>query len=209
MKTVGPHHEKPKGTDSEETFRRIFDKYRFIVFGFFKKHGFLIQDCEDLVQQSFLQIYQSLGTFRHEVPYNIWIHRVATNVYRNKVREKLSAKRSGIEISYDELVRRQKIQETVTAAGIADAKHSHDPQWSEPLDRLLERECLGMLTRTLDSLPGQMRRCVDLRMQGYSFIEIGVTLGISPQTAKVQLFRARKSLKRRLAEHYAIEPQGE
>jgi RNA polymerase sigma factor (sigma-70 family) len=68
----------------------------------------------------------------------------------------------------------------------------------------LGKEMKELLTRTVDGMPAQMRRCVRLRVfQDLDYDEIAEILQIAPATVKVQMFKARKRLKVELGEVFA------
>ena len=72
------------------------------------------------------------------------------------------------------------------------------------LRRLLGEETKELLSRAVDGLPAQMRRCVRLRVfQDLDYEEIAEILQISPSTVKVQLFKARKRLQAELGESFS------
>lgn len=67
---------------------------------------------------------------------------------------------------------------------------------ADPEVRSLERERLSGMIAAVSRLPPQMRRVRILRIQGYTFREIGELLQISEGAAKKLDFEARKALKR-------------
>lgn len=180
------------GADREECFRRLFEEMSIIIFAFFRKRGFSPEECEDLLQETFLAAYTGLDRFRREVPFDIWLFEVATNIYRKMLRRRAAKKRKGREISLDG---------SVPGGRFDDGPGLGERSWARAaptaLRSVLAKEGLRRCYRTLDELPTQMRRCMRLYLyHGYSTDQIATILQISPATVKVQLFRARKRFRK-------------
>ncbi|MCP3960335.1 MAG: sigma-70 family RNA polymerase sigma factor [bacterium] len=190
------------GADPEGNFRRLFDRYSAILFAFFRKRGLSPEQCEDLVQETFLAVHNGLGGFRREVPFASWLFELAANAFRKGLRRKVAGKRRGYEESLDGW--RGSSHSTQQPAAAVDTASFGQPPWtpqtpSAALRGLLGKEKLRAVLEGLDQLPAQMRRCAILGWcDGYSNHQIAALLQISPQTVKVHQFKARKRLRERL-----------
>lgn len=188
------------GIEPERNFKNLFDHYSGILFAFFRKRGMSLEECDDMVQESFLAVHRGLANFRREVPFENWLFELATNVFRKKLRFHSAKKRSGQEELLSDLVG---ARDDVEGTGATDPEELVAVSWAPrippaALRRLLGKERLRSVLRGLDELPPQMRRCAVLAWcDGYSNQEIAILLKISPQTVKVQHLKAR----RRLQEH--------
>lgn len=171
------------GEDREESFRFLFESYHRPLRRFFARKGFPPDVCLDLTQETFLRIYQGLGTYRREARFETWLYRVATTTYLKRLRARATEKRSGKEVSTEAL-------ETTR-----DVLKVRDRQ----LDDVLSDEAQAALRVAVDELPPQMRRCLKLRVyHELSYREIAAVLRVSIQTVKAHLFQARGKLKQRL-----------
>ena len=65
-------------------------------------------------------------------------------------------------------------------------------------DRYLDKELLERLEELLLQEPERTRKIVKLRMEGYSFYEIGKCQNISESSARVIYFRAKEKLRQNL-----------
>jgi len=190
------------GTGREECFRRLFDRYSSHLYGFFRKRGFPPDRCEDLVQDTFLAVHRGLAGFRREVPFRIWLFELAANAFRKELRRGSAQKRDGREEPLD----------AGDGDGEGEPTAEGEPPESRPaptaVRRILGRERLRAIAAGLEEMPPRMRRCAVLGWyHGCSNREIAELLGISPQTVKVQQFRARKKLLEQLG--HLLEGGGE
>lgn len=173
------------GHDPETNFRYLFERYYGAVFRFFQRKGLLGEDCRDLAQEVFFAAYRSLPSLREPSTFPSWLYRIAGNVFARELERRYAQKRgrdSGAEV---------------------DNEHVPDETHPGPLEALLENERLSKLTEAMSGLPKQMRRCVQLRVaEGSSYEEIAAVLGLSINTVKVQLHRARHDLAEKLSGYF-------
>ena len=82
---------------------------------------------------------------------------------------------------------------------------SHEPPdhsyASNPEQQAVQRDRVELVKRLMDNLPEKQRSCMQLRdMEGKSYKEIAQVLGISEQQVKVNIFRARQTIKEKCIE---------
>lgn len=186
------------GAGREESFRLLFDRFYWPLFRFFEHRGFSTEECQDLIQETFLRVHRGVDAFRGEARWEHWLFRIAANTAVKAVRYRAAAKRAGDAVPWEET-------ETVGSSPPATAGgSSHGAEAPAPLRRLLDKEMTELLSQAVTGLPAQMRRCVRLRVfQDLDYDEIAELLQISPSTVKVQLFKARKRLQRELGDIFA------
>jgi RNA polymerase sigma-70 factor, ECF subfamily len=181
----------------EESFRNLFDRLYWPLFRFFERRRFSREECQDLIQETFFRVYQGIGTFRGEARIEHWFFRIAANTASKALRHQAAAKRSGREVSCEA----EDVGDSPPTAAAGSPRGADAPA---PLRELLGKEMRELLTRTVDGMPVQMRRCVRLRVfQDLDYDEIAEILQIAPATVKVQMFKARKRLKLELGEVFA------
>lgn len=183
------------GAGREESFRTLFDRFYWPLFRFFEHRGFSKEECQDLIQETFLRVYRGIEAFRGESRWEHWLFRIAANTAIKALRHRAAAKRAGQEVP---LEGEDEGDLPATAAGGSPCGTA------EPLRQLLGKEKRDLLTRAIEGLPAQMRRCVRLRvLQDFDYDEIADILQLSPSTVKVQLFKARKRLQMELGDGFA------
>ena len=168
----------------EEAFEQLFREHHRSVVGFFAGRGCGPEERSDLAQETFLRAYRTYGSFRGEAKPLTWLLTIATNLWRNRIRDANAAKRDADEVSLS-------------------SAHAVPASGAGPLGDALSDQRRRLLRDAIADLPPQMQRCVWLRVyQDMNFRDIAELLGISVGTAKSQVSLARKRLGSALAEHY-------
>jgi RNA polymerase sigma-70 factor (ECF subfamily) len=171
----------------EESFRLLFNRFYRPLFRFFERRGFSTEECQDLIQETFLRVHQGMDAFRGEARWEHWLFRIAANTAVKALRHRGAVKRSGQAVPLEEM-----------------GEEGSPPTQAAALRRLLGQEMKELLSQAVAGLPPQMRRCVRLRVfQELDYEEIAEILQISPSTVKVQLFKARKRLLKELGDSFA------
>jgi len=139
-------------------------------------------DAEDLTQETFVRVFRSLHTYTPGT-FEGWLHRITTNLFLDQAR------------------RRQRIR--MDAMGDDDERYESTDGLATP-ERAFEHGNLDHdVQRALDDLPPEYRAAVVLcDIEGLSYEEIAVTLGIKIGTVRSRIHRARARLRESL-EHRA------
>jgi RNA polymerase sigma-70 factor (ECF subfamily) len=145
------------------------------------------QDAEDVVQETFLQVYRNLERFRGESKLFTWIYRITVN---NSLQLKRKLNRAYID-SLDDKIEQFKndIPDEVTG-------WERDPEKRylyEELLREIRRECCHFMTFRLTD---EQRVVYILRVVlGFSLDDISAILQIGKGTVKTRLHRAKVNLR--------------
>ena len=177
--------ELQQGNDIEVNSRRIFSRYYGWVRRFFTRRHFSLERAEELTQETFLQAFQRLGSFRGDGTFESWLFAVAANGLRNEWRSLSRQKRDAPEISLDVELPRGGLPEV-------------DEGVASPEGIALHKERLMSVMRAIELLPKKPRDCLRLRLAGYDYAKIAELLKLSPSTARVHVHTARKRLRETL-----------
>ena len=171
-------------SDSQQDFPTLYAEYYPKIVGYLRR---LVGDAEaeDVAQEAFVKISRSLDGFRGESQLSTWIYRIATNAamdYHRKPSSQLSTRTVDLpdedDFSSDELALLQD-----------DA-----PLPDTALIRNDMSECIRGL---VDGLPDNYRVVLMLgELEGFTNAEIADILGLSLETVKIRMHRARRHLKK-------------
>jgi RNA polymerase sigma-70 factor (ECF subfamily) len=148
-------------------------------------------DARELVQEAFLRVYRSLGSFQGGSSFFTWLYRIVTNLSIDLLR-----KPSRRDVELDEA---REIDE-------ADIPLLSRIDGADPLDVIRRGEIRNKLEAALDALPVYHRGVIVMReVEGLSYEEMAEAMGVSKGTIMSRLFHARQKLQRALADCYAEE----
>ncbi len=171
---------KAINTGRPERFEALVRKYQQMVFNFGMRMCGEPRDAEDLVQETFLNVFRYLEGFRFETRFKNWMFRIATTACLKKKRKPKHAPER--ELSLEAFMPRE-----------GDELPDETPEWARaPLAQVLNEELSRHLTQAIIDLPKNYRTVVALRdMEGFSTEETAQILDISSANVKVRLHRAR------------------
>lgn len=73
---------------------------------------------------------------------------------------------------------------------------------STPYERTVEREKIRIVRDLIDNLPEKQRSCMQLRdIEGKTYKEIAAILGVTEEQVKVNIFRARQTIKQQFQQY--------
>jgi RNA polymerase sigma-70 factor (ECF subfamily) len=147
------------------------------------------REAEDVMQQAYVNAYAHLRQFDGRAAFATWLTRIAANEAIARVRRRRR---------YEPLD-----SETEGMPEIFTSKRPADPE-----REAFGRELGGLLEAAVDALPDGSREVFVLRqVEGLSTAETAASLGISEDTVKTRLSRARAALRRELFERAGLAAQ--
>lgn len=142
------------------------------------------EEARDVVQMTFVRVWENRERFDERWSPNTWIYRIATNLAIDHLRSRQSRERSA------EPVRHHLLR-------MADAATRGD------LSRLHQAEVAGIFRELAQRLSTKQRMVFLLReVEGLSSQEVADVVGCRESTVRNHLFNARKLLRRALHERY-------
>ena len=161
-------------------FEKLVTEYEKAVYAIAQRMTGNPEDAADMTQETFIKAYNSLGSFRGDSKFSVWLYRIANNVCLDFLRSRSRKPTVSLSVEDDEGEENQ--------LDVAD--ESQSPELL--LERGLTRDAVR---RGLDTLPPDYKQILLLReIQGLSYEEIASALGIDLGTVKSRIFRARKKL---------------
>jgi len=96
-------------------------------------------------------------------------------------------------LSLDRLRKKENSNDSLEDVNIAEPVASSNPQ-----DRMIAEDKIKLVKQIVDGLPEKQRSCIQLRdFEGKSYKEIAEILEISEEQVKVNIFRARQTVKQK------------
>ena len=143
-------------------------------------------EAEDAAQETVINAYRHLASFRGEAKFSTWLTTIAINEGRKKLRKSKGASEDSIE------EQAESHEGDYTPAPLTD--------WREiPLEALERKELREALRVAVAELPDIYRQVFTLRdLEELNIEETAQALGINPGAVKVRLHRARMMLQKRL-----------
>jgi RNA polymerase sigma-70 factor (ECF subfamily) len=150
------------------------------------------EEADDLAQDVFLKVSEALSTFRGESTLSTWVYRIATNSALDKLRSRSSAHVSEVPLDAEN-----------------PAAIDRSPDAERLVFRMEMRDCLDQYIETLQ--PSYRSVFVLSEIEGLTNPEIAQALGISLQTVKIRLHRARQRLQIQLRHrcHFSRDARNE
>lgn len=154
-------------------------------------------DAMDVLQDTFLQVYRRVGSFRGESRFGTWLYRIATNaaLMHNRVRA------------------RQRAESLETFLPGFDTAGVHlgtpaDLQGAASVEEILDRRLLAEKARAaIERLPEANRAAFVLRdLEEMSTSDVAEVLGIETAAVRQRVHRARLMLRGYLSDLAGVKP---
>ena len=159
----------------EEQVTQLFDELRQPIRRYLLCLNVSPMETEEIIQDTFLRLFQHLHSGGREDNLRGWIFRVAHN------------------IGINELKRRKYLDPSSSRQGADLQTLSIDPA-PNPEELLLRRERMVRTHAAISVLSGRQRQCLYLRAEGFRYREIAELLGVTVSTVAELLHRAIKKL---------------
>jgi RNA polymerase sigma-70 factor (ECF subfamily) len=174
---------------SEAAFRRFVDTYQNRVYTLaFRLLGDR-NEADDVAQEVFAEVYETIGQFRGEAAFSTWLYRITTTQSLAHLRKKRTRKRFAF----------------VTSLFGESNELLHDPPDTNQPDQLLtQSEETQLLIRAVSQLPDTQRAAFTLHyMEGLSYKEVAAILETTVSAVESLLHRAKRQLRQKLQPYYA------
>lgn len=159
---------------------QLYRKFSSIMLGVCLRYSQSREEAEDILQEGFLKVFQSIASFRKEGSLEGWIKRIMINHALNRFRKN----------------RKQPFYEDIEEINETEIINmNEDPAINEPFPA-------EILISMIQSLPQGYRIVFNMYVfEDLSHKEIAETLNISENTSKTQLMKARRLLRKKLEEY--------
>ena len=171
----------------QQAFIRLIDLYKHLVFNTVLNMVQHTEEAEDITQEVFIQVYQSVQTFRGDSKVSTWLYRIAITKSLDWQRKNNAKKR---------------MNSMKTAFGIGNYEDTV-PDIQHPGILLANKEKATILFKAMKKLPDNQRIAFTLiKADGLSSEEVSEIMQTSIKSLEGLMHRAKENLRKTLEQFY-------
>jgi len=146
------------------------------------------EDAEDVAQEVFVQVYESVGQFKGDSKVSTWIYRIAVTKSLDHLRKKKRKKRFAF---------------LQSLFGVNEEEVRHEPDFHHPGVTLENKENAAVLFQAIEKLPDNQKIAFTLhKLEGLSYQEVAEVMESTVSSVESLMHRAKGNLKKYLTEYY-------
>ena len=148
------------------------------------------EDAEDIAQEVFIEVFNSIHAFKGDSKLSTWIYRITTNKCLEFIRKKNTKKRFGF-------------MQSLLGNDISIDRSSYFTEFNHPGIQLENKEKNEILFAAINKLPEAQRIVYTLnKIDDMSYQEVSEITQKSISSIESLLFRAKKNLQELLHDYY-------
>jgi RNA polymerase sigma factor (sigma-70 family) len=146
------------------------------------------EDAEDITQEVFVQVYQSVSSFKGDSKFSTWLYRIAITKSLDHERRKKRKKR----VAFVKSLFGEESQAVI-----------HPPDFNHPGVVLDKKEDAATFFSVINKLPENQRIAFTLhKLEGLSYQEVSEVMKTTLSSVESLMHRAKNNLRKNLEEHY-------
>jgi RNA polymerase sigma factor (sigma-70 family) len=169
---------------NENDFISIFNQYKLLVYNVALNYLQNTEDAEEITQDVFVQIHQSMDKFKNQSSLKTWIYRITINKCLDFIKYKNSQKRFFI----------------FGRKSDSEKELQNSSNFEHPGIALEQKEDAKILFQIINELTENQKTAFLLsKLDGLSNPEISEIMNLSITSVESLVFRAKKALQEKLA----------
>lgn len=174
-----------------QAFNVLVSRYKDRLHNFLYRYTHSHEDCEDLVQETFLRVHRSRHSYERIAKFSTWMYTIALNLAKSLYKKKQRMQKVSIHKDPDDNESREMTFE--------DSNILQD-------EELHQKFCIKELEKALMHLNEEFREAIVLRdIQELSYEEIAEITGTAMGTVKSRINRGRLQLQEILTNYINVE----
>jgi RNA polymerase sigma-70 factor, ECF subfamily len=169
----------------KQAFSLLVDKYQRKLARLLSRFIRDPAEVEDVTQEAFIKAYRALPAFRGDSAFYTWLYRIGINTAKNYLMAMGRRAPTSTEVEADE------------AEGFEEGEQLRDINTPESV--LLSNEIAETVNATIESLPEELRKAIQMReIEGMSYEDIAQAMNCPIGTVRSRIFRAREAIAEQL-----------
>jgi RNA polymerase sigma factor (sigma-70 family) len=172
----------------EQAFKKLVDEWEDMVYNTVVGIVQNEDDADDITQEVFIQVYQSVSSFKGESKFSTWLYRIAISKSLDHEKRKKRKKRFAF-------------VESLLGKGGEEIIHPAD--FNHPGILIEKKEQAARLFAALRQLPDNQRIAFTLhKLEGQSYFEVADIMNTTLYAVESLMARAKANLKKVLKKYY-------
>ena len=173
----------------EQAFKRLVDEWQDRVFNTAISIVQNEDDADDITQEVFVQVYQSVSSFKGESKFSTWLYRITITKSLDHEKRKKRKKRSAF---------------VQSLFGIGGEEIVHPADFNHPGILMEKKEGAAGLFAALKQIPDKQRIAFTLhKMEGQSYQQVAEIMNTSLFAVESLIARSKVNLKKALKNYYS------
>ncbi len=172
----------------ETAFKKLVDEWQDMVYN---TAAGIVQhedDADDITQEVFMQVYQSVSSFKGESKLSTWLYRITVTKSLDHLKRKKTKKRFAF---------------VQSLFGNSSDETLHPPEFNHPGVLAENKEKAAALLKAMQQLPNNQRIAFTLhKVEGQKHQDIAAIMNLSVTATESLIARAKSNLRKILEEYY-------
>jgi RNA polymerase sigma-70 factor (ECF subfamily) len=172
----------------DQAFTKLVDQWQDMVYNTAVSIVQNEDDADDITQDVFIQVYQSVNAFKGESKFSTWLYRIVISKALDHVKKKKRKKRFAF---------------VQSLFGSASEEEIHPEEFNHPGVLMENRETAAALFNAMEQLPANQRIAFTLhKLEQQKHQDIAAIMNISLTAVESLIARAKANLRKILREYY-------
>jgi len=177
----------------EQAFKKLVDEWQDMVYNTVLGIVQNADDADDITQEVFIQVYQSVSSFKGDSKFSTWLYRITVSKALDHEKKKKRKKRFGF---------------VQSLFGGQEEEQFHPVEFDHPGVELEKKERAGELFNALKQIPDKQRIAFTLhKLEGQSYQEVAEIMNTTLYAVESLMGRAKANLKKELSKFYNNIPE--
>ena len=172
----------------EQAFKKLVDEWQDMVYNTAVSIVQNEDDADDITQDVFIQVYQSVSSFKGESKFSTWLYRIVISKALDHVKKKKRKKRFAF---------------VQNLFGTVSEEEIHPQEFNHPGVLMENRERAAELFKAMELLPDNQRIAFTLhKLEAQKHQDIAAIMDISVTAVESLIARAKGNLRKTLNAYY-------